>query len=454
MAIRYLDDPTPKKSKITYLDETPTPEKSLAGKASDFLRGVFKKTATPEGVASSASSPIVRPISAAAKIVKENPEGAVEAIPAAMNAIGGVMAGVGRATPLTVAPGMGLAALMGAGAEGFRQTGRVMLGKEPVPGGGGFPGQIKAMAVEGGKQAVAEGLGRGVVAGVEKVGKKVVNAGIDLARRAQGFQKSQLVSSKSWGETLRKIAQSRRGAVESLERGDIPMLGGAEGMLKNSQKLLSEGATKVKTALELATKSGKTVSESGIDDALLKGLNPSNADELAAALKIRREVTDLLEGGKLTPEALTKLRSSWGQMGFRDKTVGSAVSDMYRKAWKVSGDQLKSLLEDVHPNVSALFKEGMRQEEMANVALSGITNRIAREEGNYMFSLPGLMTQVQTRAFGPTARMAYRAGQIMKQGSQDFAPLAVAAIRGMTGGTSVDESIRQALDRRMKNAKR
>lgn len=454
MAIRYLDDAAPKKSKITYLDDEPKAEKSLAGKASDFLKSVFGKVATPKGVVESATEPITKPLSAGAKIIKENPEGAVEAIPAAMNAVGGVVAGLGRTTPLTVAPSMALAGLTGAGAEGFRQAGRAMLGKSPVPNSVGLPGQLKAMAVEGGKQALAEGGGRAVLGVAQKAGQGLKSAAIGMARHAQGFQKSQLASSKSWGESLRKMAQVNRAAEESLVRGDIPMLGGSEGMLKNSQKLLAEGSQKVKAAMGLAAKSGKALPESVIDDALLKGLNPSNADELAAAVKIRTEVNDVLENGVLTPDAIAKLRSNWGQIGFRDKTVGSAAGDMYRKAWKVSGDQLNSLLDDVGSNVKTLFKEGMRQEEMANVALSGITNRIAREEGNYVFSLPGLMTQAQTRAFGPSARMAFRAGKIMKEGSQNMAPLAVAAVRGATGGTSVDQSVREALDRRIKNGRR
>ena len=432
MPVRFLDEDPAPKSRVTFIDDEPKKPsmnlRGLAETASKGLSGFVKKAASPQSFA----APIGTPLKAAGRIAAANPEAMVEAIPTALNAVGSTVAKVGGITPATLPGAMALAGTVGVGAETVRQFGQAAIGSEKAPKT--TTESLKRMGKEGVKMAAAEGIVGGGMKLLEKGGKALKDFAVGLARRAQGFQKSQLSSSKSWAETLRKIGKANQAAEEALKRGDISMSGDAGAMLERSQKLLSEGAGKVKTAMDLAEKSGRKIAESSMDDALLKGLDPKNSDELAAALKIRVDVSDALQKGNLNAKSLAELRATWGQLGFRDKTVGTAASDMYRKAWKVAGDQMRELMDGGSKPVYNLFKVGMKQEEMANIALGGITNRLAKEEGNAVFSLPALTTGVQQRLFGPASRMAYRSGKVIQSGAKAAAPMATGVLKGFLTG--------------------
>jgi hypothetical protein len=304
---------------------------------------------------------------------------------------------------------------------------------KPIPDIPGIPVRASRAVIEGGLQAGPELIGRGVGNLLSRTGETAEEAGVSAARRTQGFQKSQLSSSKSWSESLRKQAQANRAAKTALDRGDIPLLGGAETMQDNAQRLLQEGSQKVRGALSAVRDSGKTLSLETVDDVILKTLNPKNEDELAAALKIERALKDASQKGSLSVDALNELRQSFGQSGFRDKTVGSAAADMYRAAWKATGLQLKRLLGDADPRYARMYAEGLKQEEMANTSLGAIVNRLAKEQGNEFISLPSLGTQAVRRAMAPLSVGLYRGGQA----AQMAAPVAGRGTQGFLSGLSV-----------------
>lgn len=392
-----------------------------ANKTSNFLRNVFGGAFGPKAIEVATS--ITKPLEAGAEIIRDNPEGALEALPAIMATGAGLATGGAGAIPAIMAAG-------GAGAVGraITQEGREAMGlpgvnpeqpKVPftninIPDVPGIPQKASRVLIEGALQAGPEAIGRGMGAMFKAGGKMAEEGGINAARRSQGFQKSQLSSSKSWSESLRKQAKANEAAKTSLERGDIPLSGSPETMMENSLKQLQEGSRKVKSALEAVRSSGKTLSQEEVDTAILKALDPKNEDELAAALKIERALKDSSEGGKTSVDALNDLRQSFGQIGFRDKTVGTSAADMYRAAWKAAGDQLKKLLGDVDPKYARLYMEGLKTEEMANTSLSAITNRMAGERGNALLSIPAFGTEVMKRGLAPAGVVLFKGGKAAK----------------------------------------
>jgi hypothetical protein len=79
---------------------------------------------------------------------------------------------------------------------------------------------------------------------------------IDAARRALGFQKSQLTSTRSPFEAARKMAQANMASEEMLKSGNIPFFGNPTKMQKNAVKLLSGGKGEAGAVLDSVDRSG------------------------------------------------------------------------------------------------------------------------------------------------------------------------------------------------------
>lgn len=213
----------------------------------------------------------------------------------------------------------------------------------------------------------------------------------DAARRALGFQKSQLSSTKSPFESMRKMAQANQAARSMLDKGDIPWLGSTDTMQASAVKSLSEGAKAVSSVLDQVDATSPKLEEVQIDSALTKALDPKNQAELNAALAVRQDLSDRLVQGQLPIKELDNLRSEWGKLGFQDKTVGSPAADIYRKAWKSAGDMIKGHIEESSPQLLDQYKAGMADQSTSLTALKGIMNKSSKLEGNNVIGLPTMI---------------------------------------------------------------
>jgi len=435
------------------------------------------------------------------------------------------------------------------------------------------------------------GEGLGIAAKASGLGKALKGAAVEPGRRALGFQKSQLNSTKSPFEANRKLAQANRATETMLERGDIPTLGSPDKAQKNALGLLAEGKREAGDALNLVDeiagvkptstsatgtsgapgatgrqsralpgaiekylgspreiypesvkgleaadkllpdlpsydtritrtpkyvkakieaaetltkyaaerkvqptsefyeglfremhdeavnaamagpeaqkaflakfpsfdadfpklsnlrglrtqyaqrigdleKSLAQITELDFDQAFSKVINPQNDAELSAAVAARRDVSDRMVKGQISLNDLDYLRQYWGQLGFRDKTVGTAQANVYRKAWKAAGDYIKQHIGRIDPELAKSYVAGMKKQEAAMTAMKGINNKMAGEAGNMAVSFPGIVVgatrgdlpkaiaatgafeAIKRRGAAPIANTLYKAGKSLEK---------------------------------------
>ena len=137
-----------------------------------------------------------------------------------------------------------------------------------------------------------------------------------------------------------------------------------------------------------------TIREGDFDKAFSKTISPENDAELTAAVAARRDVSDRMKGGNIALSDLDYLRQYWGQKGFRDKTVGTDQANVYRKAWKAAGEFIKEHIGRVAPDDLPKFTAAMKKQEAAMTGMKGIQNRMAKLDGNDLFTWSGLKNRV------------------------------------------------------------
>ncbi len=234
----------------------------------------------------------------------------------------------------------------------------------------------------------AQQIGGDAMAGVAKgIGPILKDAAIDPARRALGFQKSQLVSHKSPFETGRKVAQANRSAKAMLEEGVISPTGNVEDSIQKATKVLSENSKKISSVIDSVDKTGKKIAIKDIDSVLIDELKPKFEDDFTVTDKILKDLKAFSKDG-LTLNEVDELRARWGKIGFQDKTVGTTAADMYRKAWGTIDRIVKKHIEAVDPDLVGAYKTAKAGQENAINALKGLGNKQAADLGNNVFSLP------------------------------------------------------------------
>jgi hypothetical protein len=294
-------------------------------------------------------------------------------------------------------------------------------------------GMSDQLTPSGQQQALgAEGVGLGVRA----AGPLLKRAAVDPARRALGFQKSQLVSQKSPFETTRKIAQANRSAEAMLKEGAISPTGNVEDTIQSATKILRENSRKLSDVIETVDNTGKTLPVSQIDSSLIDELKPKFDDEFAASDKILKDLKAYSKDG-LTLKEVDELKARWGKIGFQDKTVGSTAADMYRKAWATADKLIKRHVESVSPDLVSAYRLAKSGQENAINALRGLGNKQAADLGNNIFSLPtkviaagqlatgnvpgaiataGVAEVLKRRGLAPVARGLYETGKALEKG--------------------------------------
>ena len=251
----------------------------------------------------------------------------------------------------------------------------------------------------------AEGIGMAV----KGLGKPFKEAAVDPARRALGFQKSQLVSQKSPFETTRKIAQANKSAKAMLEADVISPTGNLDDTIEGATKVLSGGSRKLSRVMDAVDATGKKIKPSVLDSSLIDDLKPKFDDEFRATEKILEDIKVYGKDG-LSLKDLDELRARWGKIGFQDKTVNSTEANMYREAFKSIDKQAKKHIESVSPDLLADYTSGKSAQENAINALRGLNNKKAADLGNDLVSLPSKVLAAGQLAAGDIPGAAATAG--------------------------------------------
>lgn len=274
------------------------------------------------------------------------------------------------------------------------------------------------------QQLGAEAIGP-VLSGI---GSELKGAAVDPARRALGFQKSQLVSQKSPFETTRKIAQANRSAGAMLEADAISPTGNVPDTIHNATKVLSDGSRKMSTVMEAVDQTGKTIPAASIDSSIVDDLKPKYDDQYNAVDKILKDIKAHGKQG-LSLQDADELRARWGKIGFSDKTVTSTEADMYRGAFKSIDRQIKQHIESVDPALAKEYVAAKATQENAINALRGLGNKQAADLGNNLFSLPTKVLAAGRLAAGdiPGALATAGIGEVLKR--RGLAPVAVGTFK-------------------------
>lgn len=269
--------------------------------------------------------------------------------------------------------------------------------------GGMFSDQLTPSAAQ--QNLGSEGIGMAA----SLAGPALKGAAVDPARRALGFQKSQLVSQKSPFETTRKIAQANKSAAAMLEAGAISPTGNLDDTIEGATKMLQGGSRKMSTVMDAVDSSGRTIKTSSIDASLIDDLKPKFDDEFKATGKILDDLKAFSKDGLSLKDA-DELRARWGKFGFQDKTVGTTEANMYREAFKSIDKTIKGHIGAVKPALLPDYVAGKAAQENAINALRGLGNKKAADLGNDVFSLPSKVLAAGQLAAGNLPAAAATAG--------------------------------------------
>lgn len=350
---------------------------------------------------------------------------------------------------------------LGAAVRGSDVSGKIAENVPGLPKAALFPMAMGSAAVDAASDSLtpsgfqqqlgAEGAGMALRA----AGPALKNAAVDPARRALGFQKSQLVSQKSPFETTRKIAQANRSAKAMLEADAISPTGNVSDTIQNASKILTDGSRKMSSVMDAVDDAGKTIKVSSIDSSLIDDLKPKFDDQFKATDKILSDLKAYSKDGLSLKDA-DELRARWGKIGFQDKTVASTESEMYREAFKSIDKQIKQHIGTVKPELLKEYVAAKATQENAINALRGLGNKQAADLGNNIFSLPtkvlaagqlatgdipgalataGISEAIRRRGLAPVARGTYGAGKALEAGARPgfLATLQAAARRSLGG---------------------
>jgi len=284
----------------------------------------------------------------------------------------------------------GASMLAGAGGKAYEIGGRRLFGDQSsttptipftnkeiqsIPG---IPKEASDIAVEGAVQGAFEIPGA--------IGKAAQNAAPGMARRALGFQKSQLTSTKSWRESLRKMATANRSAEEMLKRDVIPFSGSPEEMAKRATKVMDQSGSAMNDVVKQMDSAGVQINPDDVGTRLIDELKPEYGDQN----KIVETLLDDLEVFRKNPtvQKARELKTRWAKTGFEDRTVGSEASKIYRKASAILDDTIGQTIATVDPAMGDAFRKAQRVYGTAFTAMKGIGNKLGMEQGNMLIGLP------------------------------------------------------------------
>lgn len=315
-----------------------------------------------------------------------NPKETIENAPTIGGFVGGLTAG-------PVGAGIGAT-----GGEILKQAGEAaMTGESKNP--------LDAIA-EMGKAGAVAAAGEGV-AGL--AAKGAAKAATLFARRSLGITKGIMNNTKSFRESLRLQARAGKAGESMLEEGAIPLLGGAEKTKANVMKVLNKAGAEMNAVRD--SLKGKTIN---VDDLGGKILDEIKTD-FPGQNKVGLEILNDLESvrGKVDINKLQELKSRFAKLGYVDRTVGTDASLAYRKAADTLDRYMNDFIEaNASKEAAVRFQSAKKLYGNASFAMKGVSQDVAAELGNNLFSLPSYILAGAELAGGNPLKAASTVGII------------------------------------------
>jgi len=302
-----------------------------------------------------------------------------------------------------------------------------------------------------------EQLGSDILFSGLKLGSgKMKEAAVDYGRRALGYTKASLSSTKSAFETLRKQAMANKSAAMMLEKNAISKIGSTAKTADNALKILHESGAQLDNVINSLDNSGIRVNSSDLASDLIEGIKPKFDDEQKIVESLLSDIEKFPDGISLS-EAKRVLKSRWGSLGY-DTTVGTTGSKIYRKATDIIENKLsETVKQSAGSDVGVLYQMANETWGSALNALKQSGNKAAQEMGNNIFSLPtyvaaagqlaggnipgalataGVLESLRRRGSAVAANTLYSAGKGLE--SAPTAPMAI-GLRYLFGRSQKDK---------------
>lgn len=368
----------------------------------------------------------------AARAIARNPRGSALAGADYLPAIGAIAAPLAVTLPtggMAIPAGVAASGLGAAGGEGVRQIVRRGLNAEPAPPVSlpfignlpKLPGMNKEasnMVTQGliGSASDAGGLAVAKIAGPVSSGLR--NFGVGSARRHLGNLKSNLTSTKSATDALRKQAMANQAAEYFLEAGKISKLGSTQQTLNNALKMRSASVNGIDDVLKSADEAGGAINSAEFAVKLEKHLKPKYPDEKIAFNKILDDITAGDEGtGMLRlAEAKINIKPNLGK-SYEAPLTGRAVSLNRRAAKFLENTIASNVTETLGEAATKIYKTNNAVLSKSTNALRSIAPQQALEMGNQIPSLTGSLYGASRLASGDVigAGMAVGGSELLKR---------------------------------------
>jgi hypothetical protein len=258
-----------------------------------------------------------------------------------------------------------------------------------------------------GMETGVSGLKAAELAARAKIGPALQEIAVGPARRALGFTKQHLNSTKSPFEALRKQAIANNAAKEMLQEDAISKTGSASTTHTNALKILSDAGGRISSTLEKIDNTGPSVQPQEIGSNLIEKLRPKYANEQQVVGQILDDVQ--VHGDQPIPlSSLKELKTRWGDLGYQQKTIGTDAAKIYRKASDLAENTIREKVQTIGgPDLANEYISANKTYGAARNALRGLNNQIAKEMGNNAVSLPSMVMSAGQLAHGnPTGALA------------------------------------------------
>lgn len=336
---------------------------------------------------------------ASTSATKSLPRRALEAVvdSPAIPAIAGV--GAGLASLPVAGPGaIGVAGVVGAGAEGWRQVAARSLG---LPAPETSTEAAKQIGKEGAIQAFNEAGGRVINVGLKATGadRFLANAAIGAGRRALGF-------SKRFLNTPFARREATQAARVALENDVIPALGSPQKMFDRASALANKAERAITSKLknidfhQIAPDAEFDITQFGrkVSKGTERGLF---ADTVKPMVEKVKETILELYGRGATASEYNQMKNAVGQtINYFADSAGS--QDVKKKMVRSMADTVRATVKKFLPDS---YEEFLASQRLSNASLNmikGLNNEVAGQMGNRLASpYAVLMAAGQTAAGKP-----------------------------------------------------
>lgn len=264
-------------------------------------------------------------------------------------------------------------------------------------------GELAANMLMQSPEDVVLGAGIGQTINLAKnITPKIANA---AARRALGYQKSDLMSAKSYRDSMRKQANAKNAADLSLKEGAISKTGSVETTASNLLKLNQKAGIKMKRLLEKLDSSGQQVNTTFLAEKLKRILKPIQPDELKAFDKILEE---LGAPGRTTSYSYlkTKIKPNLGK-SWDAPPSNQAIQFMRRASNFIENEITEAISKNIGKDAANIYRGANKTYGLTKDAANKAYKAVGGEMGNNLIGLPtyvagsgALMQGNLNRAFG------------------------------------------------------